>query len=85
MNSSQITWDSKTKTVVIYDGSNVIKVPLGKKTMTLNNKAIEMDTAAIQVNGRIMVPISQVAKAFLSRNVSLQWVKDTKEVIITRS
>lgn len=79
-----IKWDNNTKTVIIQDGSNVIKVPLNKKTMTVNGQTITMDAPAIESKGRIMVPISQVAKAFTSRNVKLDWQSATKQVVITR-
>lgn len=82
--AGNIKWDGPSKTVIIQDGSNVVKVPLGKKAMSVNGQSIAMDSPAIQVNGRVMVPISQVAKAFTSRNVKLDWQPATKQVVITR-
>ena len=82
---SNIQWDKNTKTVIIKDGSHVVKVPLGQKTMTLDGQSIAIDSPVIQVNGRVMVPISQVSKAFTYKNVKINWDPNSKQAIITRN
>lgn len=80
-----IAWDNKTKTVTIQDGGHTIKVKLNSKTMYLDGEAIEMDAAAIQKGTNVMVPISQVAKAFKHRNVNCVWQDTQKQVVITHN
>lgn len=82
--NDKIKWDSRLRTAIIYDEGNVVKVTLGKKMMLVNGQEIMMDSPAIEVNGRTMVPISQVAKAFKNKGITLKWENDSKQVIITR-
>ncbi len=83
IDSANISWDAKSKTAIIKDGSNVIKITEGSNIMYVNNNKVSMDAASYQLNGRIMLPISQVSKAFSSKGVSLNWDNKTKTVTIT--
>lgn len=79
---SKIIWDKTTKTVIIYDGNNVIKAPLNSKTITVNGVDQTMEVPATMINGRVYIPISQIAKAF--SGVSINWNDTTKEATIIR-
>ena len=78
-----IVWDGTTKTVTIYDGSNIIKAPLNSKTITVNGVDQTMEVPATMINGRVYIPISQIAKAF--SGVSIDWNSSTKEATIIRN
>lgn len=82
IDSGKVTWDAKSKSAIIYDGNNVIKVPLGSKTMTVNGTNQAMEAAAFSKNGRVYIPISQVAKAF--SGVNMQWDNTQKQITIIR-
>lgn len=85
IDSGKITWDAKSQSAIIYDGSDVIKVTVGSKTMTVNGVAMTMEAAAISQNGRVLLPISQVSKAFTSKGVGLNWDNIAKEITIVRT
>ncbi len=80
---NKIIWDKATKTVTIYDGSNIIKAPLNSKKITVNGVDQTMEVAATMINGRVYIPISQIAKAF--SGVSINWNSSTKEATIARN
>lgn len=84
IDSSQITWDGRSQSAIIYDGYDVIKVTLGARTMLVNGKSVAMDSPAIIENNRVLLPISQVSKAFVSKGISLNWDNIAKEITITR-
>lgn len=85
INEGAINWDAKTKTVTITDKSNVVKLQLGSKVMYVNNQAVTMDVAPEQISGRVILPISQVTKAFSYKNVSLDWDNQMKQLTIVTS
>ena len=82
IDSGKVTWDAASKTAIIYDGANTVKVPLGSKTMTVNGTSQKMEAAAISQNNRVYIPISQVAKAF--SGVSMNWDNTKKQITIAR-
>lgn len=85
IDSGNINWNGTTKMVTITDGSNVVKLQLGSKTMYVNGTAITMDAAPEQVSGRVMLPISQVTKAFSYKGISLDWNNQAKQLTIATS
>ena len=85
INENQITWDSKNKEATIIDGSDVIKVKLNSNIMTVGSQTIVMDGTAVSQNNRILLPISQIAKAFKSKGVTVDWDNNKKEATITRT
>lgn len=84
INENQITWDSKNKEATIIDGSDVIKVKLNSNMMTVGSQTIVMDGTAVSQNNRILLPISQIAKAFKAKGVTVDWNNNLKEATITR-
>lgn len=85
IDSGKITWDAKSQSAIIYDGSDVIKITVGSKTMSVNGQSMTMEATALSQNGRVLLPISQVSKAFTSKGVSLNWDNTTKEITIVRT
>jgi len=82
IDASKVVWNANAKSVVIYDGSNVINVPLNSKNMTVNGVAQTMEAAAISYKNRVYIPISQVAKAF--SGVNLTWDNAKKQATVVR-
>ena len=85
INENQITWDAKNKVATIIDGGDVIKVRLNSNLMTVGNETIVMDGTAVSRNNRILLPISQIAKAFKAKGVTVDWNNSLKEATITRT
>jgi hypothetical protein len=62
----KVGWDAKTRIVTItYKGKN-IKLPVGSKTVSIDETQIELDTAAEMYEGRTMVPLRFVSEAMES-------------------
>ncbi|MBE6023252.1 MAG: hypothetical protein E7231_08475 [Cellulosilyticum sp.] len=82
IDASKVVWNANAKSVVIYDGTNVINVPLNSKNMTVNGVSQTMEAAAISYKNRVYIPISQVAKAF--SGVNLTWDNAKKQATVVR-
>ena len=52
--------------------------------MQVNGRLITMDSAPTEINGRVLLPISQIQEAFSNRNVELSWNNNTKQLTINR-
>jgi hypothetical protein len=62
----KVGWDAKTRIVTItYKGKN-IKLPVGSKTVSIDETQMELDTAAEMYEGRTMVPLRFVSEAMES-------------------
>ena len=85
INENQLTWDSKNKVATIIDGGDVIKVKLNSSLMTVGGETIVMDGTAVSRNNRILLPVSQIAKAFKAKGVTVDWNNSLKEATITRT
>lgn len=83
LKGDDVKWESSTRTAVIIDGSNTLRVTLGSRTMYINGVPMRTDTAAAMVNNRIYIPISQVSKAFSDKQIDMNWNNTLKQVTIT--
>jgi hypothetical protein len=77
---AEISWDSDTQTVTILKGDSILKLVIGQSTYTINGITSTMDTAAIVINGRTMVPVRFVSEA-LGQDVA--WDSDNNSVVLT--
>lgn len=76
-----VDWDSKTNTVYASYNGNYIELPIGKSEAKLNGNVIELDTNAMIVNDRTMVPLRFVAEAF---KLQVDWDQVAYSVTIKR-
>lgn len=83
ISEGSVSWDSSTKTATIVDGLLTVKVKLGSKQMEVNGKIVTMDVAPEMKEGRIMLPISQISKAFESKGVSINWDNNQKQAVVS--
>ena len=60
--SSQIVWDGESKTVTIV-ADKTVQIKLGSKEMIVNNTMVPMSAEPEVSNGRIFVPVAEVARA----------------------
>ena len=79
---AKVEWDKDTRTAVITHGENTIKLPIDGNIIYVGEKQIEMDTKALVVEGRTMLPLAYIAQ---SLGLVTSWDGATKTVKITES
>ena len=79
---AKVEWDKDTRTAVITHGENTIKLPIDGNIIYAGEKQIEMDTKALVVEGRTMLPLAYIAQ---SLGLVTSWDGATKTVKITES
>ena len=77
---AEIEWDNATKTVTATRGEQTISLTVGSNTMYVGDKTVTLDTPAMIINGRTMVPTRAIAEAFAS---NVQWVASARTVVIS--
>jgi hypothetical protein len=68
------TWNKVTKTVSFWRNNKEVILKIGQL-------ATGVDTTAIIINGRIMVPVRYISECF---GVDVQWIADKNKVIIVK-
>lgn len=63
----QILWDNVNKTVTILS-ERIVQVKLGSRSMVINGATIPMSSAPEVKNGRVFIPVAEIARA-LGANV----------------
>ncbi|OEH94455.1 DUF3993 domain-containing protein [Bacillus solimangrovi] len=61
--NGEVLWDKHDQKIMIQKGDKLIKLWIGKKQAFVNEEAITLDTPAIVVNNRTMVPTRFVSEA----------------------
>ena len=61
---AEVQWEEETQTVTITANSIEIKMQLGKKEYTVNGETKEMDTEAVSMHDRTMVPLRVISESF---------------------
>lgn len=79
---ADITWDEASQTVTIVMDDTELILVIGQATYTLNGETNTMDTEAIIIDGRTMVPVRFVSEA-LGMNVG--WNVSEQKVTITKA
>lgn len=79
---AKVQWDKDTRTAVITHGGKVIKLPIDANIIYVGEEKIEMDTKAVVVEGRTMLPLAYIAQ---SLGLVTSWDGETKTVKITES
>lgn len=85
----EVTYDNNTKNAVFIKGSSAIVINLYSKDFTVDGKTYSLSTEPKTVNGRIMLPVSEIAKALgldsgnLGSGKAIEWDNLNKQVIIS--
>lgn len=79
---AKVQWDKDTRTAVITHGEKVIKLPIDANIIYVGEEKIEMDTKAVVVEGRTMLPLAYIAQ---SLGLVTSWDGATKTAKITES
>lgn len=77
---AEVTWDGSTNTATIVKDDLTVKFTTAVKTYTVNDEAKEMDTTAVNVEGRVLVPVRYVSEAL---GATVEWDAATKTADIT--
>lgn len=67
--------------VVVEKDNSIIKMTIGERVYTLNGVEYTMDTPAVIVNSRTMVPVRVIVEAL---GMNIDWNDEAKQVTITR-
>ena len=82
----QVSWIKDNRTVVIQDMLFRVEVPVDTKNITVNGITSTSDVKPEIVNGRVMLPIANIARALgLVDGRDIVWNAATKEVTLTRT
>ncbi len=76
---ASVEWDAETKTVTGTNGDTKVVMAVGENVITINGEDVEMDSAAMIIDGRTYAPARYVAEAF---GYDVSWDAEAKEVII---
>ena len=75
-----VSWDNDEQKASAYNDFVSVSIGIGKKYATVNGKSIALDSGAVLVNDRTMVPVRFVSESF---GASVLWNNDTNSVEIT--
>lgn len=78
---SSVHWDSAQKTVRITNSAKTILLKINDKKAVINNQAVVLDTPAIIVKDRTMVPLRFIGE---SLGAEVLWDNAARRVTITR-
>ncbi|WP_242870045.1 copper amine oxidase N-terminal domain-containing protein [Tindallia californiensis] len=75
-------WDEKTQTVTAQTENIQVTLPIGSKHPTVNGQVVELDVAAMILDGRTMVPTRFIAE---SLGATVDWDEASHTVVIRES
>lgn len=75
----KISWDAAKQEVVARKGASVIRVKIGSKSATVNNKEVMMQLAAFLFEGRTMVPARLFEEGL---NAQVEWNPETGRMVV---
>jgi alpha-tubulin suppressor-like RCC1 family protein len=76
---ASINWDQSTSTVTATKGQIVVKLTIGSNVAYVNDKEVTLDSAAVVVNARTLVPVRFIGSSF---GAKVTWDDITKSVVI---
>ena len=80
-----VQWDKESRTVILIDKENIVKIPVDTNQIIVNGKVYESDVKPVIRNNRTMLPIANIARALgLKDGKDIFWNGNTKEVLIIR-
>lgn len=80
-----VTWDKKTRTVIIEDDKYKVEIPVDTNKIIVNGETYTSDVKPEIKNGRTMLPIANIARAIgLVDGKDIIWDAKTKQVTIIR-
>lgn len=81
----KVDWDHESRTVILTDKDNVVKIPVDTNKIIVNGEVYESDAKPILRNNRTTLPIANIARALgLKDGKDIIWNETTREVLIKR-
>lgn len=77
---AQVSWDEATRTVTGTKDKMQLTLTVGSAAAVVNGKAVLLDSPAVIVGGRTLVPIRFISE---SLNCTVNWEEETKSVLIS--
>lgn len=79
---AKVSWDGETRTVTSSKDDTSCTLTIDSAVMNVNGVEKTLDVPAMIINDRTLVPVRAISEAY---GCKVEWVPDTKEVIITSS
>ena len=81
----KVEWISESRTVVLTNRDNVVKIPVNTNQIIVNGKVFESDVKPVLKENRTMLPVANIARALgLKDGTDILWDETTKKVTIIR-
>lgn len=81
----KVEWDDPSRTVILTDKDNVVRIPVDTNKIIVNGNEYESDVKPVLRNNRTTLPIANVARALgLVDGKDIIWDAKSKEVVIKR-
>ena len=81
----KVEWDDPSRTVILTDKDNVVKIPVDTNKIIVNGVEYESDVKPVLRNNRTMLPIGNIARALgLKDGTDIIWDAATRTVVIKR-
>ena len=78
---AEVNWNQDSQTVTGTKGGTTVSISIGGNVITVNGKDIPLDTPAILLGGRTLVPVRAIAESFAC---DVGWDGASKTVTITQ-
>ena len=78
---AEVEWDGTTQTAIGVKKNTTVKITIGKDYLLKNNNIIVLDSPAVVISGRTLVPIRAIAEGF---DCKVQWYSQTQTVEILK-
>ena len=81
----KVEWDDPSRTVILTDKDNVVRIPVDTNKIIVNGNKYESDVKPVLRNNRTMLPIGNIARALgLKDGTDIIWDAATRTVVIKR-
>ena len=78
---AEVSWDDVSKTAIAVKDDVTVKITQDASDMYKNGERIELEAAAVNEDGRILIPLRAVSEAF---ECKVEWFEDTRLIMITK-
>ncbi|MCM3733442.1 stalk domain-containing protein [Fictibacillus nanhaiensis] len=76
---AEVSWDNKTRSVIIKKGNDVIKLMVDSNKVYKNGKLLQIDVSAKIINDRTMIPLRFISESF---GATVEWEPVTRNAFI---
>ena len=78
---AKVDWDGATQTAIGVTKNTTIKITIGKDYLLKNNNIVVLDSPAVVISGRTLVPVRAIAE---SLDCKVEWYGETQVVEILK-